>query len=150
VRVGNAVGEGVPEQGARRAAIAALLAGAITGGCAAMLMLFAPLVVGAFPATQAVHGEARWMLLLWAPFILFDGLQIVFVYALRSLGDQVATGINSILSYFVVTGGLGLWLVHAGWGDEGLVLASGGGMVVAAALHGGRLWWISRRAELAV
>jgi MATE family multidrug resistance protein len=147
VRVGNAVGEGVPEQGGRRAAIAALLAAVITGSCAALLMLFAPLVVDAFPATQPVHGEARWMLLLWAPFILFDGLQVVFVYALRSLGDQVVTGVNSILSYFVVTGGLGLWLVHAGWGAEGLVLASGGGMVVAAALHGGRLWLVSRRAR---
>jgi len=92
-----------------------------------------------------VHAEARWMLLLWAPFILFDGLQAVFVYALRSLGDQVVAGVNSILAYFVVTGGLGLGLVHGGWGAEGLVLASGGGMVVAAGLHGGRLWWISRR-----
>jgi MATE family multidrug resistance protein len=147
VRVGNAMGEGVPQQGAHRAAIAALLSAGITGTCAVLLMAFAPWVVGAFPATAAVHGEARWMLLLWAPFILFDGLQAVFVYALRSFGDQVVAGVNSILAYFVVTGGLGLGLVHAGWGTEGLVLASGGGMVVAAVLHGGRLWWISKRRQ---
>jgi len=145
VRVGNAVGEGVPARGTHRAAIAALLSAVITGTCALLLMLFAPFVVAAFPAIAAVHDEARWMLLWWAPFILFDGVQAVFVYALRSLGDQVVAGFNSILAYFVVTGGLGLGLVHSGWGAEGLVFASGGGMVVAAGLHGGRLWWISRR-----
>ncbi|WP_200894354.1 hypothetical protein, partial [Bradyrhizobium elkanii] len=86
------------------------------------------------------------MLPVWAPFILFDGIQVVFVYALRSLGDQVVAGINSVIAFFLVTGGAGLAFVHlAGWGATGLVLASGFGMVVAAALHGTRLWWVSRR-----
>ena len=85
------------------------------------------------------------MLPIWAPFILFDGAQVVLVYALRSLGDQVVAGVNSIIAYFVVTGGLGLWFTHAGWGATGLVLASGIGMVAAALLHGVRFYAISRR-----
>ena len=85
------------------------------------------------------------MLPVWAPFILFDGVQVVFVYALRSLGDQIAAGINGILAFFVITGGLGLLLVHAGIGPNALVFASGLGMIAAALLNGGRLVWISRR-----
>jgi MATE family multidrug resistance protein len=85
------------------------------------------------------------MLPLWSGFIMFDGVQIVFIYALRSLGDQVVAGVNSILAYFVVTGGLGWILVQAGLGATALVLASGLGMVAAAALHGGRLLWVTSR-----
>jgi MATE family multidrug resistance protein len=102
-------------------------------------------VVAVFPATDPVHRLAAAMLVLWAPFILFDGVQVVFVYALRSLGDQVVAGVNGIIAFFVITGGLGVLLVHCGYGPNGLVLASGLGMVVAAMLHGLRLGWISRR-----
>ena len=145
VRVGNAVGEGTAHQAGHRAGIALVLSAAITGLAALVLALFARTLTGLFPAVPAVHDLAAAMLLIWAPFILFDGIQVVCVYALRSLGDQVVAGINSILAYFLVTGGVGLWLVHAGWGLTGLTLASGSGMVVAAALHGGRLAWVSSR-----
>lgn len=145
VRVGNAVGEGLPEQAAPRALIAMVLAAIATGGLALLILIASPLIVAAFPATNAVHALAAGMLPLWAPFILFDGIQVVFIYALRSLGDQVAAGIVSILAFFIVTGGAGILLVHAGWGAIGLVLASGAGMVAAAVLSGARLYWISRR-----
>ncbi len=85
------------------------------------------------------------MLALWAPFILFDGVQVVLAYALRSLGDQVAAGINGILAFFMLTGALGLWTVHAGWGPVGLVWASGAGMVAAALLNGARMIAIMAR-----
>ncbi|WP_066798003.1 MATE family efflux transporter [Sphingomonas soli] len=145
VRVGNAVGEGRPDQAAPRALIAMTLAAAATGGLALIILLASPLIIAAFPATQAVHQVAATMLPLWAPFILFDGVQVVFVYALRSLGDQVVAGVNSILAFFVITGGAGVLLVYAGWGAIGLVIASGAGMVAAALLSGARLWWVSRR-----
>jgi MATE family multidrug resistance protein len=145
VRVGNAVGEGVPEQAARRAAIAAMLAALATGVLSLLLIVLALPVVAVFPATEPVHQLAAAMLVLWAPFILFDGVQVVFVYALRSLGDQVIAGVNGIIAFFVITGGLGVLLVHGGTGPKGLVLASGLGMVAAAVLHGLRLGWISRR-----
>jgi MATE family multidrug resistance protein len=86
---------------------------------------------------------------VWAPFILFDGAQVVLVYALRSLGDQVVAGINSIVAYFVVTGGAGWWMVHAGVGPIALVYASGLGMLTAATLHGGRFWVVRRRVRRA-
>jgi MATE family multidrug resistance protein len=145
VRVGNAVGEGVPEQAGRRAAIAAMLAAVATGSLSLLLIVLALPVVALFPATGAVHGLAATMLALWAPFILFDGVQIVFVYALRSLGDQVMAGVNGIIAFFVITGGAGVLLVEHGYGANGLVLASGSGMVAAALLHGLRLGLVSRR-----
>ena len=87
------------------------------------------------------------MLAIWAPFILFDGMQVVLVYALRSLGDQVAAGINSIIAYFLVTGGIGWWLVSAGWGAAALAWASAAGMLVAAMLHGARFAIVARRLQ---
>lgn len=145
VRAGNAVGEGVPAQAGPRTGIAAILAALILG-LLALPLTFAPmLIVSGFPASPEVAALAVLMLTVWAPFILFDGLQVVFVYALRSLGDQVVAGINGILAFFLLTGAVGLWTVHNGWGPMGLVYASGSGMVMAALLNGGRLWWLIRR-----
>jgi MATE family multidrug resistance protein len=145
VRAGNAVGEGNPAAAIPRTLIAVGVAALLTGSLAALLVIGRAGVVGAFPATAEVHGLALAMLPLWAPFILFDGVQVVFVYALRSLGDQVAAGVNSIIAYFLVTGGVGWWLIHSGFGLSGLVWASGAGMVAAAALHGGRFVLVSCR-----
>lgn len=145
VRAGNAVGEGDPAAAIPRTLIAVGVAALLTGCLAALLVIGRAGVVGAFPATAEVRGLALAMLPLWAPFILFDGVQVVLVYALRSLGDQVAAGVNSIIAYFLVTGGAGWWLIHTGFGLPGLVWASGGGMVAAAALHGGRFALISSR-----
>jgi MATE family multidrug resistance protein len=145
VRAGNAVGEGAPAAAIPRTLIAVGVAALLTACLAALLVIGRADIVRAFPATAEVHGLALAMLPLWAPFILFDGVQVVFVYALRSLGDQVAAGVNSIIAYFLVTGGAGWWLIHSGFGLPGLVWASGGGMVAAAALHGGRFALISSR-----
>ncbi len=145
VRAGNAVGEGVPAEAGPRTAIAAALAALILGLLAIPLMAAPMLIVGGFPASAAVAAAAVAMLPLWAMFIVFDGLQVVFVYALRSLGDQVVAGLNGIAAFFLLTGGIGLWTVHAGWGPNGLVAASAAGMVAAALLNGGRLWWVTRR-----
>ncbi len=145
VRAGNAVGESKPAAAISRSLIAVAITVAVTGGLAAVLIVAAGPITGLFPATPAVHASALAMLPLWAPFIVFDSAQVVLVYALRSLGDQVVAGVNSIIAYFIVTGGLGLWLVNSGWGAMGLVLASGIGMLAAALLHGARFYVISRR-----
>ncbi|AHE54995.1 hypothetical protein NX02_16580 [Sphingomonas sanxanigenens DSM 19645 = NX02] len=145
VRVGNAVGEGQPQAAAPRALIAAAMTFAGTALLAILLGFAATPVVMLFPGTDAVHLLAAALLAIWAPFILFDGVQVVFVYALRSFGDQVASGVNSILAFFVITGGLGWLLVDRGLGAPALVWASGGGMMVAALLQGGRFWWVAGR-----
>jgi MATE family multidrug resistance protein len=143
VRVGNAVGEGAPARAIARTLIAVGITAGVIGVAAVFVVLGRAPVVAAFPAVPEVHRVALLMLPVWAPFILFDGIQVVLVYALRSLGDQVIAGINSIIAYFLVTGGAGWWLIHHGAGPMGLVYASGLGMVAAAALHGARFWMVS-------
>ncbi|MGU3314923.1 MATE family efflux transporter [Sphingomonas sp. M6A6_1c] len=145
VRAGNAVGEGQPVAAIRRTLIAVGLSVLALGLGATLLAATAPVLVALFPATAEVHRIAAAMLPLWAPFIVFDGIQVVLVYALRSLGDQVAAGVNSILAYFVVTGGVGWWLVHHDGGASSLVWASGIGMLAAGLLHGGRFALVSSR-----
>lgn len=145
VRAGNGVGEGVPHRAIQRGVVAAVLAAAATGLLAVVLLLSAGWITGLFPATADVHLLAGAMLLRWAPFILFDGVQVVLVYTLRALGDQVMAGANSILAFFVVTGGAGWLLVGAGVGPLALAWASGLGMLVAALLHGARLAQLARR-----
>lgn len=144
VRVGNAVGAGEIDQVRFRAGIATAAAIVVTGVGALLIGLAAAPIASLFPAEPSVHLLAAAMLPLWAVFILFDGVQIVLLYALRSLGDQVAAGINGILAFFVVTGGLGFWLVHSGFGPMALVWASGLGMVAAALLQGARLLYVTR------
>ena len=145
VRAGNAMGEGAAFAAISRTLLAAGLAMLAMGVCGLGLWLWPHAVVDLFPAMPDARSTAIAMLAIWAPFILFDGVQVVLVYALRSLGDQVAAGINSILAYFVVTGGVGWWLVGADWGPSALAWASGAGMLVAALLHGGRFALIARR-----
>ena len=147
VRVGNAVGEGQHRAALHRTLVAALLALGVM-----MILMVALLAAGgsiarAFPAVPAVHDLAAAMLGVWAFFILFDGLQIVFMFALRSLGDQVAAGLNGIVAFFLITGGLGWWLVQSGQGPFALVWASGAGMVAAAVLNGSRFLWVMRSAR---
>jgi MATE family multidrug resistance protein len=148
VRIGNAVGAGDYGQIRSRTLVAACLSAALTGTAAMILALGAVPITSAYPATPTVHHLAAAMLLLWSPFILFDGTQLVFNYALRSLGDQVAAGIASICAFFIVTGGLGALLIHIGYGPHALVLASGSGMVVAALLMGARLMWVTSASRL--
>ncbi len=143
VRVGNAVGEGNAAQAIPRTLIAVVIAALLTGLLAIILIVARAPLVAAFPAIAEVHLLALAMLTVWAPFILFDGVQVVLVYALRSLGDQVVAGVNSVIAFFLVTGGAGWWLLHHGAGPIGLVYASGLGMVAATVLHGMRFWMVS-------
>jgi len=148
VRVGNAVGAGEPEQGRARALIAAIMAMGAMAIVGAMLWSAAAFLVAQFSDDRAVIAMAGSLLALMAPFMLFDGLQLVFLYALRSFGDQVIAGVNGIIAFFVVTGGLGWVLVDRGVGPAALVYASVAGMIVAAALQGARLWYITRQGRL--
>jgi MATE family multidrug resistance protein len=147
VRVGNAVGAGNPGAAFARALLAVAIAAAAMAFTALLLWLSADHVVGFASSEREIVRMAATLLALLAPFMLFDGVQVVFTYALRSLGDQVAAGINGVFAFFFVTGSLGWWLMRTGWGGPGLIYAIGIGMVAAALLQGGRFLWITRRAS---
>ncbi len=145
VRVGNAVGAGQWSEAWPRAIVAGGLTAFLLGLLSLLLALASGMVMRPFSSDPQVQRLAASMVLLLAPFILFDGLQYVFGAALRSLGQQVWAGLNSILAFFVVTGGLGWLLVRGGWGAEGLIYAMGAGMVSCAALQFARLVIVLRR-----
>lgn len=145
VRAGNAVGAGTPEAALPRSLIAAALAVIAMGLVGVVFVAFGPQIVRPFSTDPAVVAMTAGMLAMLAPFMWFDGVQVVFVYALRSLGDQVASGIIGVIAFFVVTGGLGTLLVRRGLGGDALVYAFIAGVATAAVLQGARLRWISGR-----
>jgi MATE family multidrug resistance protein len=144
VRVGNAVGAGEREQAWPRAMIAAGLSVVTLGALSILLVFFAPVLVRPFSDDPAVIAMAASMLAVIAAFLVFDGLQYVFGAALRSLGEQVWAGINGVAGFFLVTGGLGWFLVRSGYGPNGLAYAAGIGMLVCALLQFGRLALVLR------
>jgi len=145
VRAGNAVGAGVPELAMPRSLIAAGLAVLSMGGVGLIFWLAGAHLVAGFSTDPAVVTLATTLLLMLAPFMFFDGVQAVLVYALRSLGDQIWAGINGIIAFFLITSGLGWYLVRSGEGAEALIHAIVAGMIAAALLQGGRLWLVSAR-----
>jgi MATE family multidrug resistance protein len=145
VRVGNAVGAGERAEAWPRALIAAGLAGALLAALSLLLVFAAPSLVWPFSDDPPVRILAASMLAIMGAFLVFDGLQYVFGSALRSLGQQVWAGVNGIIAFFLVTGGLGWLLVARGWGADGLAYAAGAGMLVCAVLQFGRFAWVLRR-----
>ncbi len=144
VRVGNAVGAGERGEAWPRAMIAGGLSMVALGALSLLLVLFAAILVLPFSDDPEVLALAASMLGVMAAFLVFDGLQYIFGAALRSLGEQVWAGLNGIIGFFVVTGGLGWLLVRAGWGPDGLAYAAGAGMLVCALLQFGRFAWVLR------
>jgi MATE family multidrug resistance protein len=144
VRVGNAVGAGEPEAAWPRALIAGGLASLILGSLSILLVAGARPAVWPFSDDPEVLALAASMLAIVAAFLLFDGLQYVFGAALRSLGEQVWAGLNGIVGFFLVMGGLAWLFVRAGWGPDGLAYAAGIGMLVCGMLQFARLSWVLR------
>lgn len=147
VRVGNAVGAERWGLVGPRVTLAAGLT-VVVVALPVGLFLFAPhaLVSPLVPEGPA-RALAAAMLLGLAPFMVFDGLQWVFVSALRSIGDQVVAGVNGVIGFFVVMSGLAVALTRLGAGPMGLIAAAAAGVVVAALLDGVRLRTVLRRAK---
>jgi len=145
VRVGNAMGADEPWAARSRTLIACGLSLVIMGSVVLVYLLLARPIVAALTADAAVAREAIVMLLILAPFILCDGVQAIFVAALRSLGDQVAAGVNGIIGFFVIMSLAGWIAWRLDWGSAGLALASAIGMVAAMLLQGARFWIVSSR-----
>lgn len=144
VRVGNAVGAGRRAEAWPRALIAGGLAGLLLGTLSLLLVVGARQAVWPFSDDPQVLALAASTLAIMAAFLLFDGLQYVFGAALRSLGEQVWAGVNGIVGFFLITGGLGWWFVRTGWGPDGLAYAAGLGMLTCGLMQFARLAWVVR------
>jgi multidrug resistance protein, MATE family len=122
-RVGQAVGRG-DLVGARAAGTVGIVASLLFMSLTALLFALAPrAIVGLYldvadPANAAVVGHAVTFLLLAAVFQLFDGLQVSALGALRGLKDTRAPMLITLVSYWCVGLGTGVWLAF-GLGLEG-------------------------------
>src|SRR5262245_15586356 len=121
VLVGRAVGAG-DGHAARRAGIAALVAGTSFMGLSAIVLGLAPrLLARAYTPDPQVIALASLLIPIAGVFQVFDGMQVVAIGVLRGAGDTRTPLIVSLLGYWVFALPLGLWLAFgAGWGPVGL------------------------------
>ncbi len=143
-RVGHAVGRGDP--------LGVRSAGAVGIGLAVGFMCFtaflfwtAPLVVIGFyldlndPANRGVIVFATTFLRIAALFQLVDGLQVAAIGALRGLKDTRVPMLITLVAYWLVGLGAGVWLAFgAGLEGAGLWYGLVAGLAVAAL-------WLTRR-----
>lgn len=149
VRVGNAVGENAPTEIPRRGLIATLMAGSTLLLFGALYALFPEQWIALFSREPDYRMLAVGMLVLLAPFLIFDAMQFVLLYALRAAGDQVMAAVCQIASFFLVMGGVGWLAVHV-WqlGPAGLMWGLNAGMLAACVLLAARFWWLTRPERL--
>ncbi len=147
VRVGNAVGERAFADIARRGWLAAGLTVAATVPFSLVYMLFPAELIAAFDeGNSAMRASALIILLIVAPFILFDALQIVLVYALRAAGDPVFAAINQTAAFPVLMVAVSWLLIHKyQLGVAGIGIGLVAGIIASAALMSARYVWITRK-----
>ena len=121
VLVGRAVGAG-DGPGARRAGLAAIVAGVAFMALSALVLLALPrLLARAYTPHAAVIDMAAALIPIAGVFQVFDGLQVVCIGVLRGTGDTRAPLVLNLVGYWVLAFPLGLWLgFRAGWGPAGL------------------------------
>lgn len=134
VLVGNAVGAGDPPR-ARRAASAALIAGAsVMAVSAAVLATLPHALAQAYTSVVAVAVLAASLLPIAALFQVFDGLQVVSIGVLRGVGDTRAPMIVNVLGFWLIGLPVSLWLAFgAGFGARGLWWGFVAGLAAVAA-----------------
>jgi MATE family multidrug resistance protein len=146
VRVGNAVGAGEVDAVARRGWLAGGLSVVSLLLCGLVYIAAGPAMVAAFSDDAEVVRIAQAMVLVMAAFLAFDGLQLVMVFALRAMGDQVAAGVIQVTGFFVVQVGAAWLLVHhLDSGAVGLAWAFAVSLAATALLGCARFAWVTRR-----
>jgi multidrug resistance protein, MATE family len=142
VLVGQAIGRG-DASAARRAAVAALVAGSCASLVTTLLFLAVPsLLASAYVDDVAVIALAATLIPLAGVFQLFDGLQAVAGGALRGAADTRAAMIANILGFWAVGLPCGLYLAYArGLGPTGLWWGLVIGLAAVAGVLLLRLHW---------
>ncbi|MGD1953678.1 MAG: MATE family efflux transporter [Sphingomonadales bacterium] len=146
VRVGNAMGRQDPAAVGFQVRLSAgmTILAMLPFTCAYLL---APeFFLSIFGAEPDVVVTSVMLLAIIAPFLIFDGLQYMLVYALRAAGDQVVASVLQVSSFLIVMGGGGALFTFArGMGAPGIAWGMVAGMVCAALLLWPRFMLVQRR-----
>jgi MATE family multidrug resistance protein len=150
VKVGHALGAGVPARARRFARLGAWSAVVFASGSAFLLLVFPFQIVSLYTPDEAVRQLAVAILAYSAAFQLSDGLQVTAVGSLRGYHDTRMTMVITLLAYW----GVGLPLGYTlGLTDElgprrgvfGLWAGLVAGLTVAALLLNARLFRTAAR-----
>lgn len=147
VRVGRAFGARDSEAIARAGWTAFALAMAFMTAMALLMWAIPGVLVGLFLESHAEHGRVMSLavsfLLIAAAFQVADGAQVIAAGMLRGLHDTRVPMLFSLVGYWVVGLGIGVWLAFGrGWGGVGLWTGLAAGLAFVAVLMIGR--WIMR------
>jgi MATE family multidrug resistance protein len=139
VRVGYAVGAGLPQLAAA-SGWTALALGAAAMTVSGLAFLLAPqLLIGLFTHDPDVLAVGAALLSIAAVFQLFDGIQAVATGALRGLGDTRTPMLTNMAAHWLI----GLPISYTccfvlGWGVRGLWIGLSAGLIVTGAI----LLWV--------
>ena len=138
VRVGAAAGAGDAGETAVAGWTGLLVALAIMGALAALVLAFRHQIVLAYTDVPELAARATGVFLFSALIFVPDTLQVVLGQAVRALGDAWVPVAAYVASFVVLMVPLGLWLTGpGGWDERGLVVA----IVAACALATVLLAW---------
>lgn len=103
---------------------------------AGFLVLFAEDIVHLYSQDLAVVEMARALIVIAGVFQIFDGLQVLGIYALRGIKDTRIPFLNTLISYALVGMGLSVWLsFYRNQGPMGFWTGMVVALAVAAFLH---------------
>lgn len=99
-----------------------------------------------FKLDQELAALTSFVIAIWAPFLIFDGLQFVLLFSLRAAGDEIWASALQITSFMGVMAGGGLLAAFVfDLGFIGLIYGIAMGMAAAALLLGIRLMIVLRQ-----
>ncbi|MCC6781619.1 MAG: MATE family efflux transporter [Planctomycetes bacterium] len=140
VRVGHALGRG-DAPAARRAGLAAIVAGAVVmAGFGLAFLLLPQALARTITDVAAVVTAAATLTMIAGVFQVFDGIQVVCVGVLRGLGDTRTPFFVNVLGFWVLGIPVGLLLAFpAGLGAAGFWWGLVLGLATVAAILGLRV-----------
>ena len=119
----------------------------ILGCFAVVFLVFRHPIAGLFSAQADVVYLASSLLLVAAFFQLFDGQQVVAIFALRGMEDVRVPAVVAVLGYWLVAVPVGYLLgFHAGLGAVGIWVGLALGLAVLAVTLGWRFHRLTRPA----
>jgi MATE family multidrug resistance protein len=147
IRVGHAWGRGdhaaVRQIGFNAMSCAAL----VMGTCGVVFLTLRHILVGWFAPEAPVAELAAALLVVAAMFQLFDGQQVVAIFALRALRDVRVPAIAAVLAYWLVALPVGYALaLPLGLGATGIWIGLALGLAVLALGLGARFARLTRPA----
>lgn len=146
VRVGNAMGRHDYKAVGWQVKLSSLLTIAAMTPFLTLYLAAPNLAVMPFGVDADVAKIATALLIIIAPFLIFDGLQYMLVYALRAAGDEFFASILQVGSFLIVMAGSGaIFTFTLGMGAPGIAYGMAAGIACAAVLLGLRFLVIQRR-----